>query len=58
MTLAFVCIQLDTGIEIYRLMSCQKVCYYLVSDMGGGRSRQTVTNGDKGEGGKKLGFSR
>ena len=56
MTLAFVCIQLDTGIEIFRLISCQKVCHYLGGDKEGGGSRQTVTIGDKGEGVPKIGI--
>ena len=49
MTLAFVCAQLDTGLEIVQLILGQKVCYNLGGDKGGGGgSRQTVTNGDKG----------
>ena len=35
MTLAFVCVQLDTGLEIFQLISGQKVCYYLDGDKGG-----------------------
>ena len=59
MTLAFVCGQLDTGLEILQLLSGQKVCHYLGGDKGGGGSRQTVTNGDKGgRGGQKSGFLR
>ena len=58
MTLAFACVQLNTGLEIFQLISGQKVCHYLGSDKGGRGSSQTVTNGDKGGGGKKLGFLR
>ena len=36
MTLAFVCGQLDTGLEIFQLLSGQKVCHYLGGDKGGG----------------------
>ena len=51
MTLAFVCVQLDTGLEIFSLISGQKACHYLGGDKEGSRgTRQTVTNGDKGEG--------
>ena len=53
MTLAFVCVQLDTGLEDFQLISGQKVCHYLGGDKGGVGSRQTVTNGDKGGGGVK-----
>ena len=53
MTLAFLCVQLDTGLEIFQLMSSQKVCHYLCGDKGGGGLRQTVTNGDKGGRGSK-----
>ena len=53
MTLAFVCVQLDTGLEIFQLISGQKVCHYLGGDKGGRGSRQTVTIGDKGGGGFK-----
>ena len=56
MTLAFVCVQLDTGLEIFQLMSSQKVFHYLGGDKGGGGSRQTVTNGDKGGRGPKIGI--
>ena len=56
MTLAFVCVQLDTGLEIFQLISGQKVCHYLGGGKGGRGSRQTVTNGEKGGGGQKLGF--
>ena len=58
MTVAFVCVQLDTGLEIFRLISGQKVCHYLGGDKGEGGPRQTVTNGDEGGGGQKLGFLR
>ena len=57
MTLAFVCVQLDTGLEIFQLILGQKVCHYLGGDKGGGGSRQTVTNGDKwGRGVKNRDF--
>ena len=56
LTLAFVCAQLNTGLEIFQLISGQKVCHYLGGDKGGRGSRQTVTNGDKGEGGLKIGI--
>ena len=56
MTLAFVCVQLDTDLEICQLMSIQKVCHYLGGDKGGEGSRQTVTNSDKGEGVKNWDF--
>ena len=57
MTLAFVCVQLDTVLEICLLISGQKVCHYLGGDKGGGGSRKTVTNGDKGgRGSKNLDF--
>ena len=52
-TLAFVRVQLDTCLEMFQLMSGQKVCHYLGGDKGGGGSRQTVTNGDKGGWGVK-----
>ena len=55
-TLAFVCVQLDTGLEIFQLISGQKVCHYLGGDNGGGGSRQTVINGDRGGGGSKIGI--
>ena len=42
-----------------QLIAGQKVCHYLGGDKGGGGSRQTVTNGDKGErGGQKSVFLR
>ena len=53
MTLAFVCVQLDIGLEIFQLISGQKVCHYLDGDKGGGWSRQAVTKSDKGGGGVK-----
>ena len=43
-TLTFVCVQLDTGLEIIQLISCQKVCHYLGGDKGG---RGVKANGDK-----------
>ena len=59
MTLAFVCVQLDTGLEIFQLISGQKVCHYLGGAKRGVGSRQTTTNGDKeGGGGQKWGFLR
>ena len=58
MTLAFVCVQLDTGLRIFQLISGQNFCHYLGGDKGEGGSKQTVTNGDKGEGVQKLGFLR
>ena len=59
MTLAFVCGQLDTGLEILQLLSGQKVCHYLGGDKGGRGLRQMVTNSDKGgRGGQKSGFLR
>ena len=59
MTLAFVCVQLDTVLDIFQLILGQKVCHYLGGDKGGGESRQTVTNGDKGwRGFQKSGFLR
>ena len=50
MWLAFLCVQLDTGLEIFQLFSSQKICHYLRGDKGKGGSRQTVTKCDKGEG--------
>ena len=55
MTFAFVCVQLETGLEIFQLISHQKFCHYLGGDKGGGGSGQTVTRGD---GVQKLGFLR
>ena len=57
-TLAFVCVQLETGLEIVQLASGQKVCHNLGGDKGGEGSRQTVTKGDKGERGSKSGLLR
>ena len=34
MTLTFVCVQLDIGLEIFQLISGQKVCHYLGGDKG------------------------
>ena len=56
MTLAFVCVQLEKGLEIFQLISGQKVCHYLDGDKGGEESRKTVTNGDKGRRGSKIGI--
>ena len=50
MNLAFVCVQLDTDLEIFQLISGKKVCHYLGGDKGGAKSKQMVTNGEKGEG--------
>ena len=58
MTLAFVCVQLDISLEIFQLISGQKVCHYLGGDKGGRGSRQMVANGDKAGGGQKLIFLR
>ena len=44
MTLAFVCGQLDTDVEILQLLLGQKVCHYLSGDKGG---RGVKANGDK-----------
>ena len=35
-TFALVCVQLDTGLETFQLISGQKVCHYLGGDKGGG----------------------
>ena len=51
MTLAFVCGQLDTGLEILQLLSGQKVCHYLGGDKGEGGSMQMMTKSDKRGGG-------
>ena len=56
MTVAFVCVQLETGLEIFQLLLGHKVCHYLGGDKGGGGSRQTVTNGDKREVVSKIGI--
>ena len=53
MPLAFVCVQLDTGLEIFQLILGQIFFHYLGGDKGGGGWRQIVTNGDKGEKGVK-----
>ena len=44
MTLAFVCVQLDTGLEVFQLISGEKVCHYFGGDKGG---RGLKANGDK-----------
>ena len=44
MTLAFVCGQLDTGLEIFQLLSGQKVCHNLGGDK---RGKGFKANGDK-----------
>ena len=54
MTLAFVCVQLDTGLDIFQLISGQKFVTIWVVTRGGGGSRETVINGDKGRGGPKI----
>ena len=46
-TLAFVCVQVDKGLEIFQLILGQIVCHYLGGDKRGGGSREMVTNGDK-----------
>ena len=43
-TLAFVCVQLDTGLDIFQLISVKKVCHYLGGDKGEG----VQANSDKG----------
>ena len=35
-TLAFACVQLDTGLQIFQLISGQNVCHYFCGDKGGG----------------------
>ena len=42
MTLTFVCVQLDTGLEIFQIISGQKVRHNLGGDKGGVKA-----NGDK-----------
>ena len=44
MTLAFVCVQLDTGLETFELILGQKVCHNLDGDKGGSGLK---ANGDK-----------
>ena len=54
MTLEFVCVQLDTGLEIFQLISGQNICHYLGGDKGeGGQGKRwkTVT---RGGGGSKI----
>ena len=46
--LAVVCVQLDTDLEIFQLISGQKIWCYLGGDKGGRGSRRTVTKSDKG----------
>ena len=46
MTLAFGCVQLDTGLEIFQLISGQKVCHYLGGDKGGGGVKNWDFYGD------------
>ena len=43
MTLAFLCVHLDTDLEIFQLISGQKVRHYLGGDKGG---RGVKANGD------------
>ena len=50
MTLAFVCVQLNTCLESFQLIPGQNVCHYLDGDKGG---RGVKANGDKGGGGVK-----
>ena len=38
------------SLEIFQLISGQKIYHYLVGDKGGGGLRQTVIKCDKGEG--------
>ena len=57
MTLAFVCVRLDTVLEIFQLISGQTVCHYLGGIKGGRGSRQTETKNDMGKG-SKSGFLR
>ena len=35
-TLVFVCVQVDTGLEIFQLISGHKVCHYLGGNKGEG----------------------
>ena len=51
MILAFACVQLDTGLEIFQLQLFRFRVTVVTREEGG--SRKTVTNGDKGEGGLK-----
>ena len=44
MILAFVCAQLNTGLEIFQLISGEEVCHYLGGDKGG---KGVKANGDK-----------
>ena len=44
MRLAFVYVQLDTDLDIFQLISGQKVCHYLGGGKGG---RGVKANGDK-----------
>ena len=43
MTLTFICVQLDKGLENFQLISGQKVCHSLSGDKGEG----VKANGDK-----------
>ena len=52
-TLAFVCVQLDTGLEIFLLISGQKVCHYFGGDKGGGGQRKRWQSVTRGKGDKK-----
>ena len=45
--MAFVCVQLDIGLEIFQLILGQKVCHYLGCDKVG---RGVKANSDKGGG--------
>ena len=37
---------INTGLDIFQLISGQKVCHYLGVDKGGGESKQTVTKSE------------
>ena len=53
MTLAFICVQLDTGLEIFQLILGQKVCHYLGGDKGGRGVKANSDKGRQGGGGVK-----
>ena len=54
-TLAFVCVQLETCLEIFKLILGETICHYLGGDKGGEGSRITVAKFDKGRWGSKIG---
>ena len=56
MTLAFVCVQLDTALEIFQLITGQKVCHYLGGDKGGGGQDKRWQMVTRGRGIKNLDF--